>query len=255
MESVSREDVVSICIATYNGEKFIAAQLQSVLLQLAPQDEVVISDDHSTDNTRRIIEQLNDKRIRFQLNEGTRGPIGNFENAIRLSRGKHIFLCDQDDIWFANKVPRLKQALQQADLVVCDCNFIDQAGNVTADSFFKVFNSGKGWLKNFTKNTFIGNCMAFNSSAKSFILPFPKELYSAAKFHVYHDFWIGLICSTFVKVEFIPETLSSYRRHSSNLSPTVDAKTSPNSLSQKLSGRGWLLLGLIKRFLKVKFRL
>ena len=89
---------ISVCIATFNGEKFIQEQIQSILPQLGEDDEIVVSDDGSTDRTMEILELFKDKRIRLLVNEGKHGFIWNFENALRKAKGDVIFLCDQDDI-------------------------------------------------------------------------------------------------------------------------------------------------------------
>lgn len=86
-------------MATYNGGQYLKAQIDSILNQLSVNDELVISDDHSTDNTCAIIKQYNDSRVKLVLNELTKGVTHNFENALLHSNGDIIFLADQDDIW------------------------------------------------------------------------------------------------------------------------------------------------------------
>ena len=95
---------ISVCIATYNGEKYIIKQLESILPQLREADEIVISDDSSSDRTIALIEQLNDPRIRILKDQKFRNPIYNFENAMLNAKGDFIFLSDQDDIWMPEKV-------------------------------------------------------------------------------------------------------------------------------------------------------
>ena len=102
---------VSVALAAYNGEKYIAGQLRSVLPQLSGDDEIVVSLDPSTDGTRQLIEALGDSRIRIVDGEG-KGLIKNFENAIKNCRNDLIFLCDQDDIWLENKVERVKDEFE-----------------------------------------------------------------------------------------------------------------------------------------------
>ena len=97
----------SVCIATFNGEKFIKEQLDSILCQLGVDDEIIISDDSSVDQTISIIESYKDKRIKIFVNQKFSSPIYNFENAIMKSRGDFIFLSDQDDIWQSDKVEKM----------------------------------------------------------------------------------------------------------------------------------------------------
>ena len=100
---------ISVCIASYNGEKYIKEQLNSILCQLEERDEVIISDDSSTDNTVQIIESFKDKRIKIFREQKFKSPIYNFENAISKATGDIIFLSDQDDIWHKAKVHKIKQ--------------------------------------------------------------------------------------------------------------------------------------------------
>lgn len=238
---------ISVCMATFNGEPFIEQQLQSILCQLEDNDEVIISDDSSTDKTIEIIKQFDDSRIRLLENQRFKSPTFNFQNALIHASGDCIFLSDQDDVWLSGKVLKVIEALQEADLVINNCNFIDEHNNIIGESYFKVYNSGPGVLKNFTKSTYLGNCMAFNRKVLDTVLPFPEELKKLSKFSMFHDGWIGLIADLQFKVVFLPEILSSFRRHSNNVSPTdVNAK-SPNSLYIKIWGRCLLLFALINR--------
>ncbi|MCD8291094.1 MAG: glycosyltransferase, partial [Prevotella sp.] len=95
---------VSVCIATYNGEKYIEEQIRSILSQLSDNDEVIISDDGSHDQTLSLIQSIGDKRIKIFQNEGRHGFKYNFENTLKKVQGDYIFLCDQDDVWLPNKV-------------------------------------------------------------------------------------------------------------------------------------------------------
>ena len=97
--------MISVCVAAFNGEKYIEEQILSVLRNLDSQDEIIISDDGSSDRTRRIVDDLAEKDRRIRIIDGPRkGLIKNFENAIVHSKGDIIFLCDQDDVWKDNKV-------------------------------------------------------------------------------------------------------------------------------------------------------
>ncbi len=91
---------ISVCLASFNGEKFISEQILSILEQLNTDDELIISDDNSTDTTPQIIKELMrlDKRIVFLPGNNFRNPVYNFENALAKSSGEYIFLADQDDI-------------------------------------------------------------------------------------------------------------------------------------------------------------
>ena len=96
--------MISVCIATYNGERFIREQIDSILRQLSSDDEIIVSDDGSTDDTISIINSIDDKRIRIIEGPRKHSPTHNFECAMKEAKGYYIFLADQDDVWKPNKV-------------------------------------------------------------------------------------------------------------------------------------------------------
>lgn len=205
---------VSVAMATYNGEKYIKEQIDSILENLQENDELIISDDGSTDSTKEIIKIYEDKRIK--LIEGPKkGVKQNFANAIQNSTGKYVFLSDQDDIWMNNKVDKVLEVLTRegTTLVVHDAQVFDSNNEeILYKSFFKFRNSGPGVLKNIYKNTYIGCCMAFSSQIKERILPIPNDIEM-------HDQWIGVLNDIYYnKSIFINEKLIKYRRHSDNVS-------------------------------------
>ena len=242
---------ISVCIATYNGGRFIREQLVSILLQIRHTDELIISDDSSTDDTVAQIRQLADPRIMILTNPSSQSPVCNFENALRYATGDVIFLSDQDDVWYPNKVEKMLSYLNDYDLVVSNCDFIDETGKSLGKSFYEIFSSGPGLFKNFIKNTFLGNCMAFRRSVLKRALPFPKEIHQATQYLIYQDVWFGLLANSLFRVMFIPEKLSAFRRHSNNASPTEMALNSPQSFNRKLLGRMFLALALLKRILNI----
>lgn len=242
---------VSVCMATCNGAAYVREQIESILNQLSESDELLISDDASTDGTVQIIRQIQDERIHFLGSHRYGSPVLNFERVLREARGQYIFLADQDDVWLPNKVARMLEELQSVDLVVSDCTFINETGRVIGESYFKSYKSGAGILKNFIKNTYLGNCMAFRKSVLSKILPFPPSLHKASKLALYHDVWIGIVANIWFRVRFIPDKLSAYRRHSANASPTEMSAKSPNSFVKKIKSRYLLATGLISMLFRL----
>src|SRR6266702_1070934 len=99
---------ISVCMATHNGARYIRQQLETILFQLGPDDEVVVSDDSSTDETIAIIKSFADQRIRLFENNTFYSSIFNFENALRRATGDIIVLSDQDDIWLDNKIATIR---------------------------------------------------------------------------------------------------------------------------------------------------
>src|SRR5690606_37158197 len=116
--------MVSVCMATRNGASFLKEQIESILPQLNRDDEIVISDDCSGDDTLTVIRTFQDSRIRLLESRSEEGITRNFEASLKASRGDFIFLADQDDVWLPGKVTRMKQALKNYDLVMSDCRLV-----------------------------------------------------------------------------------------------------------------------------------
>lgn len=205
---------VSVAMASYNGAPDIALQIESILKNLEEYDELVISDDGSTDNTVEIIKRYakDDRRIRLVKGPGN-GVKENFTNAMKNCRGKYIFLSDQDDIWFDDKVKKVVPLLKKHDLVVHDCIVTASSiSQVIKPSFFKYRNSGSGLIKNIYKNTYIGCCMAFSRRLMINAIPIPSKIEM-------HDQWIGVLNDILYKnTYFLNEPLIYYRRHGTNVS-------------------------------------
>lgn len=122
--------MISVCIATYNGEKYIGEQIASILKQLNANDEVIISDDGSTDATLSIIKTFQDPRIRVIPGPQKHSPTQNFENVLHHAQGDYIFLSDQDDVWKTNKVATCMKWLQKYDCVISNAEVTDEHLNI-----------------------------------------------------------------------------------------------------------------------------
>lgn len=219
--------MISVCIATYNGEKYIKEQLCSILQQLGVEDEIIISDDFSTDKTKEIVLGIDDKRIHFYENH--RGKKGlrsinlittNYENALKKAQGDIIFLADQDDVWLPDKVDISTKYLNTYDYVVSDCYITDKDLNVLCDSRFTYgkFTKSK-WKALFLPTPYQGSCAAFKRKVLEKALPFPKGIQS-------HDRWIGYIASFGFRYKIINEKLIYYRRHDKVTSSQIESKES-----------------------------
>ena len=157
--------MISVCMATFNGGKFIREQLESILSQL-PSDnsEIVIADDGSTDETVSVTQSFGDSRIRVLPAEKHLGVIYNYERALQASKGEIIFLADQDDIWLPGKVERVLAALNDADLVTHDAWMLRPSKSSDSSwarvgklSDIRAYKSGV--VANWWKNSFTGCCM------------------------------------------------------------------------------------------------
>lgn len=206
---------ISVVVASYNGEKYIKEQIDSILNNLRKNDELIISDDGSTDRTIELIRKYEDSRIRLVKGPGN-GIKKNIEYAIGLCSGEYIFLADQDDIWMADKVEKVMKVFERekCHLVLHDAKVIkaEQKEEVLMPSFMEFRNAKAGVLKNIIKNSYIGCCMAFHADLKEVILPIPNDIEM-------HDQWIGILNDLRYKDSvFLKEPLIYYRRHGENQS-------------------------------------
>lgn len=231
-------------MATYNGEKYLKKQIDSIIPQLTENDEIIISDDGSTDATCSIIQTYNDERIKLIKNDNYHGYVGNFENALRASSGDCIFLCDQDDIWKPNKIKVIMKYLKKYDLVTHNAELINETGNSLGKTYFDCMHRKKGFIANFLSTRHLGCCMAFNRKVLNTALPF-------VSYKRGHDYWIGCIAELKYKVIFIDDILICYRRHGNNAS-TSSLKSS-NSFVQKLYKRLDMAQSLFKRVIQKKY--
>lgn len=185
------EPRVSVCIAAYNGSRHITEQIESILDQLRAADEIVVVDDHSTDETADVIAAIDDPRIRLVRAESNRGYVRTFERAIGLATGDVIFLSDQDDVWLPGRRDAMVRALEDAELVVT--NFSYFGGEVprlqrrrlsAAHSAQRLRNILWIWVG---VRLYYGCCMAFRAEMTERLLPFPSYLTET------HDQWIGFV--------------------------------------------------------------
>lgn len=229
---------VSVCLASFNGECYIAEQIDSVLAQLLPHDEFIVSDDGSSDQTVDIIQSIGDSRIRLYQNKSSLGVVRNFERALQYAQHDYIFLCDQDDVWFPSKVGRMLAELSVAVMVVSDCRVVDANLQTTRQSFFTLRGSRPGIANNLWRNSYLGCCMAFRRSLLVKALPIPTGA-------PMHDMWLGLVAQTSGRVTFLPEVLSLYRRHGK--AATDSDGVSNYSRWQQLTWRWKLAVALLLR--------
>lgn len=218
---------ISVALAAYKGEQYIAEQLESILSQLGKDDEVIVSDDYPDGNTRDIVLNMasEDKRIRYIEGQG-KGVVKNFENAMRCCTGDVIFLCDQDDVWLPDKAESIVAEIRNgAQLVLHDASVTDADLNITDESYFSSHGSNTSFFKNIIKNSFVGCCMAFTRELMDEVLPFPENL-------PMHDWWIALVAlKKKRKTVMLRKPLILWRRHGGNV---TGGKT---SMAQKVMWR------------------
>lgn len=218
---------VAIIMATYNGEKYVREQIESILASSFSDFEIFIYDDGSRDNTINIIrefEKLYPSKIHLHQNETNLGVTANFLQAVARTTMDYIMLCDQDDVWKPDKIGKTLKRMKNMEsqlgkniplAVFTDAEIVDAQLNSINNSFFKYnhLNPRKVDLPHvLMENKLIGCTVMINNSIRKLLhnYPLPKH----AKFH---DWWIALIASSMGKICFINEGTLYYRQHSSNV--------------------------------------
>jgi GT2 family glycosyltransferase len=219
-------------MAVYNGERFIREQLDSYLRQTRLPDELVVSDNASTDRTVEIVHAFAARApfpVHLFINERNLGVSQNFERTIRESSGDIIFLSDCDDVWYPDKIELMEKALldhPQAGIAVCDADIVDGELNPSGRRMWKAagFSARRRMVKKMAAaKAFspifpaLGNCMAFQARVKPLILPFPDDPGFEIGWHDYFIAWT-VICSGTGGIALVPKPLVAYRKHGSNMS-------------------------------------
>lgn len=231
---------ISVCMATYNGAVYIREQIDSILSQLGEEDELIISDDGSTDKTVEEVEACRDCRIVLLKRENRkRGPVFNFEYALQHAQGDLIFLSDQDDIWMPDKVEIMCQALKDYDLAFSDAFIIDREGQCVKEHFYPEIPK-LGVVPNLLFNHHLGATMAFRKRVLEKALPFPPGI-------PMHDQWLGIIARYYFSTAFVDKQLLQYRRHGANAS--CCGEKSKNNLWKKIMFRFNITRALLGRIL------
>lgn len=215
---------ISIALCTYNGAKFLPAQIESFLAQTRLPDELIICDDCSTDETPQIVNDFARHApftVTFRINEKNLGSTKNFERAIALCGGDLIFLSDQDDVWLPQKIARIEAEFDknlQVGLVFSDAEIVDEnlePANCNLWQFTfseerrKHSRNGNFFDVLLRQNVVTGATMAFRSRYRKIFMPIPDRLPN-----LIHDAWISLLIASEAKVIFVEEQLIKYRQHS-----------------------------------------
>jgi len=232
---------ISVCIPTYNGEKYIKDQLISILSQLSIDDEVIISDNGSDDKTLDIINSFDDKRIKVYNFSKKKNVIFNIENALLKANGNYIFLSDQDDVWLEGKVNKMMVEFKDhTHIIMSEAVVVDSDLNTIYHSMSEWRSYRYGFFYNLFRSRYLGCCMAFDRYFLNQIIPFPESIKA-------HDVWIGLYGEINRYIKYISEPLILYRRHETNLS-SVSLKSN-NSLFSMFKYRLYFLVVTTKRYI------
>jgi glycosyltransferase involved in cell wall biosynthesis len=212
---------LSVALATYNGGRFLAAQLASIAAQDRRPDEIVVGDDQSTDDTQAIVERFaasHDIPVSWQRNATRLGTSGNFESIIRRCRGDIVVFCDQDDLWMPDRLS-LTAAAFAADpasgYVFSDGLLIDDQDRVIPGTVHsggpiplderRRFQQGDQLYGLLRHNLVLGATMSVRRTAVERILPFEPDWV--------HDYYIAFALSALGHGTLLDEALIKYRRH------------------------------------------
>ncbi|WP_025039844.1 glycosyltransferase family 2 protein [Nitrosospira briensis] len=214
---------LSIALASYNGERYIAEQLDSIARQTRLPDELIISDDASSDATPAIARDFALRApfpVRVLQNSERAGSTCNFEIAIRACKGDIIFLCDQDDVWYPDKISLVEERFinnPDAGAVFTDADVVDENLHPIGRRLWQIYRFSPDKQARFMANDALGvllkqpvvtgATMAFRSSYRDLVLPIPKT---------WHDAWIALLMGATSHLDALPVQLIAYRQHGQN---------------------------------------
>ena len=245
-------NLISIAMCTYNGERFLNEQISSILEQTYRNFELVIVDDNSKDNTINIIKeyQSKDNRIKLFQNNKNIGFLKNFEKAISLCRGDFIALSDQDDVWKKNKLEVFLKNINDNMLIYSDAILIDEYSKEIGSQLIRPNHNlvhGKCNKAFIFYNCVSGNTLMFRRELVCNIVPIPKNI-------IFHDIWIAFLASTYGTITFTDESLTYYRRYSEQI--TSNKKKDYKSIFDRINKKEKFYLlnskNLINKFMSFK---
>lgn len=209
------EKKISIALTTYNGDRFLREQLDSIYSQTRNPDEVVVFDDCSKDETITILKEYQKRfGLIYHVNSSNVGFNANFERAILATKGDYVMLCDQDDVWFENKIATLLKAIKEKEKPNCPCVVCSNVINVNEDlvpykRFTAIHNKPRDWKYNLHGGFTQGCTLIMNRIAIEKIMPLPAGFM--------FDVYIGLSINMIGQWHNIGKPLMYYRHHKSNV--------------------------------------
>lgn len=215
------EERIDVLMATYNGEKYVAEQIESILNQTYKNFRLIISDDCSTDNTVQILKEYEEKddRVIVYYQNNNLGYVKNFEFLLEKVENNLYMLSDQDDVWLPDKIKLSYNTLKEkdSDLVFSDLIVVDKDLNELYPSFMKLkktFNKAQKYTDYraiYLYNVVTGCTILSKKKLIQKILPIPEGFK-----YIPHDYWIALIVGMNGKISFINKPLIKYRQHGNN---------------------------------------
>lgn len=208
---------VSVCLAAYNGAAHIEEQINSILGELDADDELIVVDDRSTDDTAGVVQGIKDDRIRLVCAASNAGYVRTFERALGEARGEFVFLSDQDDVWIPGRVEAMISAMDGKDMVASNCKHVDGPLGSFHEIRLQAKDSGHS-LRNIIGivvgyRLHWGCAMAVRNRILPQILPFPQHMTES------HDQWIAMVGNVNRSIAYLEADTILHRLHGENLTP------------------------------------
>jgi len=221
--SIPETLMVSIAMATYNGERYLQQQLDTILQQSHAQLEIIIVDDCSTDNTRNILNiyRQKDQRIHLYFNERNTGYKTTFITALQHCTAEYILFCDQDDCWLQHKVETLLRYIGDRLLVFSDSELVNEAGDSMGMHLSDTVSMRQPGKAVVNRGFVTGNCVWGHT------ILFHRSLlvHAAMENNDHpHDWWLAVVSSLLDKIVFCPIVLNQYRQHGHNVTQAMPGK-------------------------------
>lgn len=242
-DKINIKDSVCIVMATYNGEKYLAQQLESILNQTRKNINIIICDDASTDNTKNIIKEFakKDNRLSYIFNERNIGVNKNFEAGFSNAKSDFIAIADQDDIWKEDKIDEMMKLFSNDKVMLVHSASVQFSGDklpVTEFAYSKQM-KGNDARKLVYRNSISGHNIIFRKELLKYSLPIPNGLY--------YDWWLAVVATCIGTIEASNKVLTYQRKHDSNVT-LYNRTTNKQTRKEYLEKRKAL-----EEFLKISF--
>lgn len=235
--------MISVCMATYNGASHVVEQLESILSQLGPRDEVVVVDDASGDGTPETVSSIGDRRIRVVRQSRNRGYVATFAAAMAEARGEVVLLSDQDDVWPDGRVDALVAGLGDHEIAASNLVLLGSQEPLSSPVRRRPWLLSRRTSSHRRRNLarmmaglmpYYGCTMAVRRTALEVLLPFPEWLSES------HDLWIATVGNVTGSLVHVEDTTVLRRVHASNAS-----SARPRGVRQAVASR-WLQVRMVR---------
>lgn len=233
-------------MATYRGTRFVGEQIASILKELGPDDELVVVDDASPDETADVIAKIADPRIRLVRSPSNKGYVRTFEEAVRLSKGKFVFLSDQDDVWIQGRLEKMLEALDTHKVVASNFDVLGGGPRPWIPPLRS--SDSRRHLANLFAiligyRAYYGCAMAFRRDAIPLFTPIPGYVRES------HDLWLAICGNVAGSIAHLDDATVYRRLHDENQTPA-----GWRSLSKIIRARLMLVRLIVEAMLRARPR-